>query len=391
MSKPQALLLGSSYSALPILQSLKRADIEVTVCGSDANEPCQLMADKSCLLDYSKPELILDHCKKNSYQYIVPSCNDYAYNTASFIAELLVFPGFDNHQTTLLLHTKDLLRSFLIEHNLPSPAVFNHDSALDFLDKGGSVLVKPVDSFSGKGIIHVQDKNLLETAIHTASEHSSSGSVVLEQFVYGRLVSHSAFILNNLVSIDFFVDEFCTTYDYQVDCSCHPSSIPKEMMLAIRKAINLLVKLMNLKDGLLHTQIIIEGNSFYIIECMRRAPGDLYGHLIQKSTTFDYWLCYIKPFIAGNFQYSESFTRTNYSRPVLRHTISTMNSTTFKSFTLYKNNINTEVFPLKESGFFLEQAPYDKAAIIFSECVDLYALHEITSNYGSQVSLNSYH
>ncbi|WP_341882016.1 hypothetical protein [Synechococcus sp. UW140] len=389
--KPKVLLLGSSYSALPILNSLRSLGLEVTVCGINSNDPCHLAANKSCILDYSKPNLVLEHFQCNSYQFIVPSCNDASYNTASLVAEECSLPGFDKYNNTLLLHTKDRLRNFLIDHGLPSPLVFTYESALDFLRDGGSILVKPVDSFSGKGITRAESRNQLDISIERAKTFSSSQNVILEQFVKGSLISHSAFIFKKSISIDFFVDEYCTTYQYQVNCSCHPSSVSIDMIMAIRKSIHTLVELMDLNDGLLHTQIIVDGDKFYIIECMRRAPGDLYGHLILKSTNFDYWACYINPFVDGHFEYPEFPCRNINFKPILRHTISTMHSSILKSYTLNENNLSTEIFPLKESGVLLQQAPYDKAAIVFSEVADLNALHKITSKYSKLVSIDFYH
>ena len=49
------------------------------------------------------------------------------------------------------------------------------------------LLVKPVDSFSGRGVIKVMSESGLPSAIKTALQSSRSNEVVLEEFVQGGL------------------------------------------------------------------------------------------------------------------------------------------------------------------------------------------------------------
>jgi len=201
------LLIGSSYSALPILFYLKKQGFYVCVCGAYKDDVGHLYANKSFYIDYSDKEELLKLCKKEKFDYIVPSCNDYAYNSASYIASKLNFIGFDDYNITMLLHTKNRFRNFLVENNFPSPKVFN-----DLNDVVFPLLIKPVSQFSGRGIIKINLKEEL-------SNLNLNKKIVIEEFIEGELYSHSAFIENQDIKIDFFVREFCFTYEYQVDGS----------------------------------------------------------------------------------------------------------------------------------------------------------------------------
>ena len=202
-----------------------------------------------------------------------------------------------------------------------------------------------------------------ENAVGKALAQSKYDKVLLEEFVVGTLHSHSAFILNNNILDDFFVDEFCSVYQYQVDYSNHPSRLAEASRENIRAQIDKMVKTLGLCNGLLHTQFIDSPTGPVIIECMRRHPGDLYSMLIEKSTGYDYTNSYVSGFLGESISKNNNNKLLNYSR----HTISQDKKNIFKSLKFLSNNRQTEYYPLKTSGQYLSEAPFDKLGIVFQE------------------------
>lgn len=117
----KVLLLGSSFSAVPMLLTLKKLGYSVAVCGNLPNDPCHLYADKSFLVDYSSyndVELIIEN---ERFDFIVPTCNDEGYFVGSRLAEKYGFPGFDSYSNTEAIHIKSRFREVLDSLGLPSP------------------------------------------------------------------------------------------------------------------------------------------------------------------------------------------------------------------------------------------------------------------------------
>ena len=155
----KALLIGSSFSAMPIMKELKNSSIEVSVCGSFKKDPCHSYADNSYFIDYSIKEDLCELVKKNNFDYLVPTCNDASYNSCSWVQQKLgKYFGFDAFSTTEILHNKKNFRNYLKRNNLPSHEFENSD--LLYIKKRHPLpcIVKPVDSFSGKGISLVRKK-----------------------------------------------------------------------------------------------------------------------------------------------------------------------------------------------------------------------------------------
>lgn len=387
MQPKKVLLVGSSFSAAPIFFALKKYGYHVSVCGNNRADPCHQYADASYFLDYSQPDVLLELVKSHNFDYIVPSCNDYSYMSSAYVASKLKFPGFDELSVSKTIHTKNTFRKLTAELNIPSPHYKNiyKKENHDYSDLAFPILVKPTDSFSGKGMMKVLSPEMLSEAVSNAQQTSRSGEVVLEEFKNGSLHSHSAWLKNGSVDIDFFVDEYCTVYPYQVNCSNHPSILSQNIKENIRTSINHIAQTLCLTDGLIHTQFMVSGSEFWIIETMRRCPGDLYGTLIKKSTGFDYIDFYIRPFIDKSLP---SYQQDVQCKPYGRHTISSAKSLVYFSFSYTFFAKQVDVIQLKGSGEFLDKAPFDKLGILFAEFNDNEAMLTSSPKFAQFIEIN---
>lgn len=382
----RVLLVGSSFSAAPIFFELKKRGHDVSVCGSAPADPCHQYADHSFLVDYSQPEALLTLTESECFDYLVPTCNDFSYMSCAWVAEQKGFAGFDRYSVANILHTKNAFRELMAAQGLRSPRSrrLSADAPVNAGELHFPLLVKPVDGFSGRGVSKIGAASELSEALLAAQQASRSGEAVVEEFVEGSLFSHSAFIREQAIAADFFVDEFCTVYPYQVNCSHHPSSLPAALQAAVRGEMTRLVEVLGMADGLLHTQFIADGESFWIIECMRRCPGDLYGHLVELSTGVPYADFFVRPFIGEDLPMAWAADQV---RPVGRHTISTDRKLVSYEFACRVPDAQVRIVPLKNSGEVLAPAPFDKLAIVFAEYVSAAAMFEHTPRLAEFVTL----
>lgn len=387
MSKAKVLLVGSSFSAATLFFALKKYGFHMSVCGKIETDPCHQYADASCFIDYSQPENLIEVVESGEFDFLVPSCNDYSYMSCASIASSFKFPGFDKFEVAKTLHTKNAFRTITADLSLSAPGFVELREG-QTVDSGllhYPILVKPIDSFSGRGMSKVLTPDLLSKAVHDARQASRSGDVVLEEFVDGSLHSHSAWLQEGCVALDFFVDEFCTVYPYQVNCSNHPSSLPLEIRSNVRNSINRIASKLNLADGLIHTQFMVSGNDFWIIETMRRCPGDLYGSLVARSTGIDYADLFVRPFLGKGLP--EQLPEIK-SQPYGRHTVSVDQQLAYFSFSNSIPAERVDIVPLKGSGENLHAAPFDKLGILFSKFRDQETMLSTTPRLADFVKIN---
>lgn len=385
----RALLVGSNFSAVPLLLALKRRGFHVSVCGNRPDEPCHFHADASCDVDYSDREKLLDLVSTGGFDAVIPSGNDVAYMSATYVAQVLGLPGYDPLETATVLHNKRAFRAFTDRHDIPAPRsiMLREDGAAELGALRYPLLVKPADNFSGRGVIKVTSDGDIADAIAEARNSSRSADVIVEEFIEGSLHSHSAFIKDQKIVFDVFVDEYCTVYPYQVDSSHHPSLLSRGACRKMQEAMTRVVKLLGLNDGLLHTQFLSRGDDIWVVECMRRSPGDLYGSLVDQSLGIDYADLVVSLALGENFVVKPRF---DPPRLVGRHTISTDRPSVPLSFSHTIPAEAVRIAQLKVTGKPLSVAPMDKLAILFADFSTQEQMRDIAPRFKDFISLHSF-
>lgn len=356
------LLCDANFCVLPILEAIKKRNYELTVVGAKFDDPAHALADNSIKLDYSNVDDLYKYVSEKKYNGIVPGCNDQSYISSSYVAEKLNLPGFDSYETALTIHHKDKFRIFSEKNKYPIPKAINNINDVSMLDF--PILVKPIDSFSGKGINKANNIEELKVYWKEAIKFSKSELVIAEEFVEGNLYSHSAFIKNKKIVIDFFVNEYCTVYPYQVNSSNVSTLLNMKIKNALKEWVEQFANDLNLCDGLVHTQFIANNEKFYLIEVARRCPGDLYSQLIEKSTGVNYAELYSLPFC--NLELPQQI-KVKESKYITRHTVSVDKDCVFISSGLNVNCLNSQNVQLKCSGEEMKAAPFGKSGIYFIE------------------------
>ena len=137
---------------------------------------------------------------------------------------------------------------------------------------------------------------------------------------------------------------------------------PQKSLESLRVIVSRIAKLLNLKDGLMHTQFILNDNSIWLIEPTRRSPGDLYSNLINLSTNFNYAENYVRPFLGLPYQFSSDTTLKNL---IIRHTITDEVGGQYWAFKSNESFKLSEFVALSLSGDLLEPAPISRIGLMF--------------------------
>jgi len=382
--KKNILLCDANFCVLPILEAIKKREYDVSVVGRNMNDPAHAIADHSVNLDYADVALLRQHISRNQYEGIVPGCNDRSYISLAYVAEKFNFQGFDSYDTVLTIHRKDKFRIFAEKHQYQVPKAVHCIEQAKMLCF--PILIKPVDSFSGKGINKATNQEELRAFWTEAQKYSKTGSVIAEEFIDGQLYSHSAFIKNKKIVVDFFVNEYCTVYPYQVNSSNIAMLLPEQIQQGLREWTEQFAQDLNLCDGLIHTQFISDNKRFYLIEIARRCPGDLYSQLIQKSTGVNYSELYMMPFCGLKLPKKIEKKAQKY---ISRHTVSADKECVFISSNVDLECKNIQNIQLKYSGEKMKAAPFDKSGIYFIEYNSAEEMARLTENLKDHIKIET--
>ena len=366
------LLLDTNVSSAPIYNSLIELNCNVFVIGDKPDDYLAKTSKNYHQINYSNVATVKKFIKKNKIEYIVPGCNDFSYKICCELNKENTYYGLECNKINDIINNKDSFREFAIKNSIPVPSIFNTKN----IPKKSSIIIKPVDSYSGNGITVLTkytDKDL-ENAINKAKKVSKRNNYIVEEFVEGQLFSHTAFISKQKIYTDFFVEEHCIANSYAVDTSWVTNEISKKVIHQIRTTINKFAQTLNLKDGLIHTQFILKNDNFWIIEMTKRCPGDLYSNLIKFSTGFNYAKEYAKPFINMNIKV---IFKTKKLTKIIRHTITTPEELNFGSLQFNEQVLLNSYISLSTSGSNLPKAPRGRLALLFLNTINLINFNKI--------------
>ena len=356
----KVLLVDINLSSAPIYHYLVDSGCEVFVVGGNPNDFLAKSVKNYINLDYSNVDRTREIIEKMNIDYIVPGCNDLSYQVCAALNSKGSYYGLDTVETTEIINSKDKFRTFAAQIGLQVPRVISGEHVGEMWP----VIVKPVDAYSGRGmtIVHKPEQHALQSAIDRAKEFSRSKTCIVEEYVDGQLYSHSAFITDGNIVADFIVEEHGTANPFVVDTSRVIYDFPLEMLSRIRDDIALLAKKLNLVDGLVHTQFIKNGGSFWLIEITRRCPGDLYSQLIELSTGFNYAETYARPFVKQKFSFGKNTLKQSW---VMRHTISQSTEGVLGSIQFNFPILIEKMVPISLAGDMIKASPFGRIALIF--------------------------
>jgi biotin carboxylase len=382
-----ALILDAGFASLPLQQAVKTAGFRTLVCSGKAHDAGMLTADITCEQNYADSEAVLKIAQQYKVAALLPGVTDVSYLSGCRVAHSLGLPGFDAPDVSDTIFLKDKFRAWALSKGLPVPQAAWTDEQARQLSL--PLLVKPVDAYSGNGITKVTDWAMLDAAIETARNASPGKQYVVENFCEGALYSHSAFIRNGEIVCEFFVDEYCTVYPWQVNSSSLSQNLSPDMRDSVSECMQSIVSDLRLVDGLLHTQFIASEDQFWLIELTRRCPGDLYSRLIELSTGVNYAGWFVAPFLGKS---SPAVPRRPVqTRNIARHTVSVNRAMRFTGFAFKSLPADLiEVIPLTRPGTLVQPAPGDRAGLIFAEFRDDAALRQMTPHLKDYFLLNTY-
>ncbi|GAX87603.1 conserved hypothetical protein [Lebetimonas natsushimae] len=297
------LILGGSHAEIPIIQVAKELGYFVITTGNKETDIGHKFSDKYIKEDYSNKEAMLNLVKNLKIDEICPGSNDFAALSASYISDKLNIGNFDNYKVSQIIHNKDLFKKFANENNIPIPKAkgfSNFNSAINEIKNFKfPIIIKPVDLSGGKGVTKIDKFNIKEIkkSLEEAFNKSKAKRIIIEEFIEGTNHGFTAIIKNKKIIFYFCDDEYYYKNKYLVAGASTSLTINRKITRQLITNIEKIAKLLNLKDGIIHTQFILKNDEIYIIEVCRRIPGDLYLELVEYATDINYAELILKSFI----------------------------------------------------------------------------------------------
>lgn len=272
------LMLSASIFEIPLIQVAQAQGYYVITTGNNSNAPGHGIADEYAPFDYSDYEGMVRLAGKLKIDAISQGCSDNCALVAAYMGEKLGLKGHDTFENAQIIHRKDKFKQFVLENGIKSPIARYFESVEDALraemEEDVPLIVKPSDQAGGKGVSTVYDGSAYKEAVIKAFKKSRDGRIVVEPFIEGTLHSLSTFIIDQCVVAYATLNDYSYKNEYMTNTGVSPADNWEKAVEALIPETEKVAKTLGLVDGLLHMQYIEHQGEFWIIEMMRRTPGN---------------------------------------------------------------------------------------------------------------------
>lgn len=291
----KVLVLVASMVNLPVIKAAKELGYYVITCDNIPSNPGHQIADENLYIDVYDSEAIYHAVKNKNIEAVVSFVSSHGLNSASYISEKLDLPGYSTSSLTIL-NNKSLFRSFLREMNLNYPTFqfIDKQEQFDLNEVQYPVIVKPVDRGGSLGVGKATCEKELLAALDDAKSHSGSGRVIVEEFLDNHIsINGDCIVHNGKLSLTFIGDYIYNSFVSNVlplgtlFPSIHDTKDAVHQLQEI-------VSRLQIPDGILNFEAIIQDGRAFIIEINPRPSGNFLWKLMGFQFDVDVPQIYLK-------------------------------------------------------------------------------------------------
>ncbi len=290
------LMLGGAMQQIPIIKKAKEMGHYVITCDYLPDNPGHKIADEYYNISTVDKDKVLELAKKLKVDGVVAYASDPAAPTAAHVAEKMCLPG-NPYESVFICTQKDLFRDFLKTHGFNSPRARGFDTYeeafIDFDNFKLPIMVKPVDSSGSKGVVKVNDRNELYSAVKEALFYSKRKRFIIEEFIVkkGYQISGDGFSFDGQLVFTSYGNELYSNKgirEYVALGEFWPSLLTPELKNKVDNELQRLIHALGMKTSAYNIEVILDqDDNVYILELGPRNGGSYIPQLIQLATGVD--------------------------------------------------------------------------------------------------------
>ena len=224
-------------------------------------------------------------------KFIITACADQVLRTMANVSQELNLLCYIDDDTAYGGWDKPCMKRNFEMHDIPT-SKFVVASKLDSIQVGRlryPLIVKPVDSYSSRGVRKVGNEEELKEAFRNAVTISKTHTAIIEEFVSGEEVSVDAYIENGKVHIlcQSRLDKTGEEGKFVICRTLYPFSLSATVQNKIMLTAQKIADVFGLINSPMLIQLIVHDDDISIVEfCARTGGGDKF-RLIKKASGFD--------------------------------------------------------------------------------------------------------
>jgi biotin carboxylase len=292
MTPPLLHVLGAGPWQIPTVRLAKEMGYRVLVTDCFPERPAYQIADHHEVADITDFEATLAVARRHHIDGILCDTTDTGVRTAAYVAQQMGLPGMGLDAATNFTH-KGRMRLLTRQAGLQVPP-FRLARVLDDLTGipeafALPLIVKPVDSQSGKGVSLVREAWALGEAFTYALRHTREGTVLVEALVEGQEIIVDGFMHDGQANILGIAKKVPHPRQPTVSLRItYGHFFPPPVRARIAEVNQLTINALGLRDGVFHAEYMVSGDDVVPIDVAARGGGCMiYTHVLPEVSGVD--------------------------------------------------------------------------------------------------------
>jgi biotin carboxylase len=281
------LILGANPETVPLIETAKKLGVYTIVTDNDPNAPAKKFADKGININGMDVDALVEFCREENVDGVLVGVADRLIEPYQKVCKILELPCYCNEYQCKVLTNKDEFNIFCEENNIPVIPHFDIDSP----DITFPVVVKPVDSNSGKGLSICNSYDELKIAIPKAKKVSKQNKILIEKYMDCDDMFLYYTFRNGECMLSAIADRYTYSEKDNLGKVCVGAIYPsKHEHLYFEKFHNKILsafKKLNIKDGVLLISAFVDNKQIYLYDPGFRLQGEAPNIHLETICEYD--------------------------------------------------------------------------------------------------------
>lgn len=287
----KALVVAGGISQAALIQELKSRGIYTILADRNPKAVAVPYADEFHSVSTLDEEGIYQLALKENVDYVLTACADQVLLITAKVSERLGLPCYIDYHTATLVSDKKYMKEIFVKNGVPTAkhvvmGTFEEEKVKNLRFP---LIVKPVDSYSSRGVRKVLNNEEMKKVFDEAVEISRTKTAIVEEFCEGEELTVDVYVENGKAHVlaTSINDKIADKDRFVIYRTKNPAPVSEEIKEKIQDTAQKIADGFKLKDSPMLIQMISDGKQINVLEFCARTGGCIKYRLIKKVSGFD--------------------------------------------------------------------------------------------------------
>ena len=287
----KALVLCGGLPQIALIKELKSRGIFTILADMNEKVPAREYADKFYPVSVLDVDAVRKVAIEEKVDYILTVCADQVLQVVAQIAEELGLPWYIDYQTAENVSKKSYMKEIFCENGIPTTkfVIMNQFDEKKIKHLKYPIIVKPVDSYSSRGVCKVNSLDELRSAFENAVNISRTHGAIVEEFAEGEEITVDVYVEDGKAHVLCLskLDKIPDNDRFVIYRSHIPAPVTEAVRAMICDVAQKITDAFELQNCPMLIQLISDGKRISVVEFCARTGGGIKFLMIKKFSGFD--------------------------------------------------------------------------------------------------------